>query len=286
MAMTGSRSNHFPELTVILPMSLSLEQQRAILRYLSGRYLSKSEWRAALVGFDILRQAIIKEGAREYSLAGFYREVVDNVYASSLITDLLNSADPEQAGKRLARLRGAQIRRDLIERGLNVRVTEHRLLLAYVLYWWMSFAKGYSLEITVFQDLSREGISFESHDLNNPQERFSKYDLTLGRRRGDIKSSTYFLETARSFPLRMDFYIVRLYRSQAQAWRWAVLLSPAFWREINGEPIHAPLENALIHFPQPVSFEVKQTSLIAVDYDVWKEKIRSFQSRGGNANEG
>jgi len=203
---------------------------------------------------------------------------VDNVYASSLIADLLESTDPEQTGKRLARIRGEQIRRDLIERGLNVRVAEHRLLLAYFLYWWVSFAKGYSLEIAVFLDLRRAGISFESHDLNNPHERFSSYDLTLGIWRGDIKASTYFLETARSFPLRMDFYIVRLYRASARAWCWAVLLSPAFWRKINGEPIPSPLEDALIHFPQPVYFEVKNTPLIAVDYAVWKEKVRAFQA--------
>ncbi len=273
------------ELTVILPMSLTTLQQRAILRYLNGGYLSKSEWRDVLAGFDKLRQAIIKEDLRERSLAFFYREVVDNVYASSLIADLLESADPEQEGKRLARIRGEQIRRDLIERGLNARVTEHRLVLAYVLYWWMSFAKGYSLEIAVFRDLKRAGISFEFHDLNNPQERFSKHDLTLGSYRGDIKASTYFLETARSFPLRMDFYIVRLYRAQARAWRWAVLLSPDFWREINGEPVHAPLEDALIHFPQPVYFEVKKTPFIAVDYAVWKEKVRAFQAQGRNKND-
>ncbi|MBM3242918.1 hypothetical protein FJZ31_42205 [Candidatus Poribacteria bacterium] len=271
---------------VILPMSLTMEQQIAILRYLSGGYLSKNEWRDALAGFDRLRQAKIIEGLRERSLAFFYREVVDNVYASSLIAELLESADPEQEGKRLALICGERIRRDLIERGLNVRVTEHRLVLAYVLYWWMSFAKGYSLEIAVFLDLRRAGISFESHDLLNPQERFSSYDLTICNRLGDIKASTYFLETARSFPLRMAFYIVRLYRTRVQAWRWAVLLSPDFWREINGEPVHAPLEDALLHFPQPVYFEVKKTPLIAVDYAVWKEKVRAFQARGGNKNEG
>ncbi len=75
------------ELTVILPMSLTMEQQRAILRYLSGGYLSKSEWRDALAGFDRLRQALVKEGLLERSLAEFYREVVDNVYASSLLAE-------------------------------------------------------------------------------------------------------------------------------------------------------------------------------------------------------
>jgi hypothetical protein len=150
----------------------------------------------------------------------------------------------------------------------------------------MSFAKGYSLEIAVFRDLERADISFESHDLGNRQERFSEHDLALGNRRGDIKASTYFLEIARSFPLRMDFYLVRLYRTKARAWRWAVLLSPAFWDEINGEPVHAPLEDALIHFPLPVYFEVKNTPLIAVDYAVWKEKVRACQTQGGNNNEG
>lgn len=150
----------------------------------------------------------------------------------------------------------------------------------------MSFAKGYSLEIAVFNDLRKSGISFESHDLSNPKERFSKHDLKVGSYCGDIKASTYFLEVARSFPLRMDFYIVRLYRTEARAWRWAVLLSPAFWREINGEPVHAPLEDALIYFPKPVYFEVKKTPLIAVEYAVWKQKVRAFQARGGNKNEG
>jgi hypothetical protein len=64
----------------------------------------------------------------------------------------------------------------------------------------MSFAKGYSLEIAVFLDLRRAGISFESHDLLNLHERFSTYDLTVCNRHGDVKASTYFLETARSPP--------------------------------------------------------------------------------------
>ena len=87
--------------------------------------------RDTLTGFDRLRQAKIIEGLRERSLAEFYREVVDNVYASSLISDLLESTGPEQEGKRLARPHRERIRRDLIECGLNVRMAEHRLLLAY-----------------------------------------------------------------------------------------------------------------------------------------------------------
>lgn len=98
------------EFQVILPKSLTTEQQRAILRYLSGEYLSKSEWRDALAGFDRLRQAVVKEGSHERALAEFYRDVVDNVYASKLLADLLKSTNPQQAGKRLARIRGEQIR--------------------------------------------------------------------------------------------------------------------------------------------------------------------------------
>jgi hypothetical protein len=57
------------------------------------------------------------------------------------------------------------------------RRPETRLLYTYLLYWWSSFARGYALEVEIFHDLKASGVSFQAHDLHDPQACYSLSDL-------------------------------------------------------------------------------------------------------------
>jgi hypothetical protein len=92
---------------------------------------------------------------------------------------------------------------------------------------------------------------------NNPRaERLSPYDLIVNRWLGDIKHTTYFLHTARSFPLKCDFYITRLYDTRRRRYVRTVILTEAAWRDLNGAVTAATLENAANFFPAPVQVKL------------------------------
>ncbi|MGH9853458.1 MAG: hypothetical protein ACREBD_26760, partial [Blastocatellia bacterium] len=105
----------------------------------------------------------------------------------------------------------------------------------------------------------------------------SQDDLTVSGMRGDIKSSTYFLHSARHFPLKHDFYIAALYDPQLKQQRRVVIMQADAWDKIDGDPLVAELEQAVALLPQPVKILVKGQGLIVVEYNLWKEKILSLQ---------
>ena len=79
---------------------------------------------------------------------------------------------------------------DLVHRD----VPESWLFLAYCLYWWQSFARGYAFEVEIAYNLQTSGVDFNMHDIRRRAERFSPADLVLLDLLGDIKTSTYFLK--------------------------------------------------------------------------------------------
>jgi hypothetical protein len=160
-----------------------------------------------------------------------------------------------------------------------------RLLLAYCVYWWASFAKGYVLEAAVKQDLTDSGVEFQAHNLLDPAERFAPYDLLVSEQHGDIKTSTYFLFVALSFPLRCELYITRTFDARLRQWRRIVLLKRAAWDEIDGESVFGTLEHALSTLTTPVEFSIGGEALVMIDYNVWKGKIRAYQAAGGNRDD-
>ncbi len=170
----------------------------------------------------------------------------------------------------------------MIQLGLSLAGTRaERLLLAHCLYWWNSFGKGYLYEVTIFRDLRATGIRFVGHDLRHREERLSPSDLVVLGHHGDIKTSTYFLHVTRTFPLRHDFYITRLFEVGKRKWHDAVILKPSFWMEINGEPQLGSIEETLRFFPQAVLVEVHNVQLIVVSYEYWKQKVKIRQQQEG-----
>jgi len=184
------------------------------------------------------------------------------------------------------------------------QVLSERMLIAHCLYWWNAFGKGYLFELMVFADLTAEGIPFHAHDLRRREERYSPEDLVITSLRsvqsllrsigverseipqsgalqwhGDVKTSTYFLYVVRSFPLRHDFYITRLFVTETNVWRWAVLLTPIMWKALDGDTQPATLEEAGRLLPAVLEVQTRGGTLMVVDYALWKTKVKAQQHR-------
>jgi len=147
---------------------------------------------------------------------------------------------------------------------------------------WLA-ARGYTFEVEILRDLVQSGVSFRAHDPRQRAERYAPADCTIGAWTGDVKSSAYFFLTARSASLPHDFYVSRYYDSTARQRHRMVILKRYVWEQINGEtrPVSLPhWPDLLLH---PLRFAFAGQDLIAVDYEVWKEKVRQYQQRGGAA---
>ena len=246
------------------------------------RDITIADWPKVLTAFDLLRESAIEWKGRLETFGDFYEHFVDNRYASPCLTELMSLATPETDGYAVLAAYARRLRQELLalfpKRPLPLPV---RGLLAHCLYWWNSFGKGYLYEVTIFADLRDEGIKFTAHDLFDPEERRSAYDLIVLQRRGDIKTSTYFLHVARSFPLRHDFYITRLFSVTRRVWQNAVILRPEFWDEINGETRRITLDNVLSVFPAVAAVSMRGNRYVVVDYAIWKQKVKARQRKGG-----
>lgn len=149
-------------------------------------------------------------------------------YADDFLNDLLATDVPEAEGETLQQKVAFNLLTWLEQDGLyHSEVADSEYLAAYCLYWWTSFARGYRFEVVILRELQTAGIVFTAHDLRTRAERLSPYDLIVNRRLGDIKHTTYFLHTARSFPLKCDFYITRLYDMRRRRYARIVILTEA-----------------------------------------------------------
>lgn len=161
-----------------------------------------------------------------------------------------------------------------------------RALIAHCLYWWNALGKGYIFELMVFADLMAEGITFHAHDLRRREERRSLNDLVILQWCGDVKTSTYFLYVARSFPLRHDFYITRLFVIGTCGWQWVVLLTPTMWKTLDGDTYSTTLEKAGGMLPAVIEIQTRGGTLVVVDYTVWKAKVKAQQRAQEESSDG
>ena len=267
-------------LQIELNPHLTQAERAVIARYLTryGR-LSAGEWQLALRAFDRLGDSTARVGERRETFSAIYARLVEQQHADDFIEQLLAlEKDVQVEGERLKAVVARLIALELSDAGLYQRdIPESRYLLAYCYYWWDAFARGYIFEAYIYQDLEQTGIEFIAHDIRDPVERRSRSDLVVLGREGDIKTSTYFLTTARTWILRHDFYIMRLYDRGHHRYWIAVMVSGATWRDINGETVSATLEEAASLFPQVVQVEYAGDVWILVDYLVWKQRVKARQ---------
>jgi hypothetical protein len=154
--------------------------------------VSGSDWPLVIEAFNLLRSAVVSRvDERAYTFSQIYEELVDARYTAPFIKGLLDSKDVRAEAIPLWAVAAQRIRRDLTEIGLHniERHPDSRLLMAYCLYWWQSFCKGYAFEVEIFRDLEQSGLRFQAHDLLDPPSRRSPQDLIISHFCGDIKTS-------------------------------------------------------------------------------------------------
>jgi hypothetical protein len=223
---------------------------------------------------------LITEGVQK-TFAALYAEWVEARHANPFIAQLWQMKDLQKESTCLRAIVAQSIVRDLTRSGLvDPAVPDSRVFLAYCLYWWSSFARGYAFEAWVLRDLQDSGILVEAHDLAHPADRFSPYDLGVLDFRGDIKTSTYFLMVARSNTLQHDFYITRLLGRTM-----VVMLKDAFWEEIDGDTVFVPLKQVVSVFPRAARVGTRSGELVVLDYQVWKERVRAKQQEHSNEDD-
>jgi hypothetical protein len=266
---------------VWLPATFSQRQAKAVLKYLDqGRHtLSRAEWREALTGFDLLADALANTSQGYERFAALYESQIELPLADRYIADLLTSTQVATQGITLWAQYARLITAMWQEAGWPSRLgAESRLLLAYWLYWWESFATGYAFEVTIFRDLQAAKIPFTPHDIRSRDGRRSAYDLEVLGLHGDIKNSLYFLQSGRRVGLRHDFYISR-FRDQASERVIIVLIQPAAWEQINGDAEPTTWAVVKRNMPPVASVQHQGRKVILVDYETWKARVLRRQTR-------
>jgi hypothetical protein len=272
-------------LQVLLPAEFDTEHRHIVLDYVQrGHEFGRAEWRQAITAFDMLKNAAV---LTENGLAPFpviYRRVVEEKYANRFIDALYQAQDvAAESAKRWGTVARA-IEPDLAYAGLSrPDVPATRLIVAYCLYWWRAFTLGYALEIEIQRDLHSSGIQFVAHDLRQPEERLSPYDLEVLGFKGDIKTSVYFLQAARTQVMQHDFYITRI-RGQTRARTMVVFVQADMWAAIDGETLLVMLEQVADTLPQAARIDYRGVELTVIDYEAWKARVRHHQERGSGRN--
>lgn len=256
------------ELHIEQPAAFNATHDRAVIDFLTDRVSGSAAWARVFAAMDVLEDAFLIVETERLSFRAVYTLLVDRPMADDYIADLLALQDVRQESPALRARYARAIGQSLADRGW--RRPETRLLYAYLLYWWGSFARGYALEVEIFRDLEASGVQFQAHDLRDPQARYSLSDLTVAGLAGDIKTSTYFVQAAA--PLAHDFYIVRL-AVKGAVHTLVVMLQPESWEKINGDTTPGTIDTLLDHFPAPVAIRQRGHDLVVLRYDSWKQRM-------------
>lgn len=262
------------------PIDLTQAHKAAVLTYLrDDRSLGRDEWRLLYRGIDFLGEARVLTVEGERTFHQVYEREIDLRLADPYIERLLALSDVVVDSPALAAAFARQIRPTLERSGLVHReVPESWLLLAYCVYWWQSFARGYAFEVEIARDLQASGVKFHMHDIRRRAERLSPADLIVLDLLGDMKTSTYFLQVETG-ELPNDFYITRLVEA-GRPRTLVVFQKSSAWEKINGDTVDGTLTEVMALLPQPVRLRWGGRELIVVEYEVWKPKVLQAE-RGG-----
>lgn len=270
---------------VTIPPTLTKEHRKVLTTYLSDdRFLRSAEWQKIYEAIDLLEDAQLILRNQTKTFRQLYNEYIDGRFADLYLDQLLKLSDVTRQSPALTSKFARQISPFLKRAGLlRQGVTDNWLLLAYCIYWWQSFARGYTFEVEIIRDLEASGVNFWTHDLRRRTAylgRYSKVDLMVLGLKGDIKTSTYFLKFQSSTKITNDFYITRLYEKGRKR-TLVVFQKPIAWNTINGDiVVDGTLERLLRLLPQPVRLQQDNVTLIVVEYDSWKEKVLRKQNQG------
>lgn len=264
-----------PALQIVLPANFTPKHEKVVIEYLAGQLAGKEAWRLAFTAFDLLDEAILHLPDGSQTFRTLYRQLIDDEIADQYLHELLTLQDVEKGSPALWARFARQIMTEFVQRGWQrTDIPETRLLLSYFLYWWGAFARGYALEVEIFQDLQQSGVQFQAHNLLDHQERYSPSDLIIRGLAGDIKTSVYFVQAAIS--LTQDFYIVRL-SLRGRTYTLVVLLQPLAWDAINGDTVDGTLETIQQQSSTPIRIRQAGHVLVALAYTEWKRRMLALQ---------
>lgn len=247
-------------------------------RFVQSEPFSRADRALLFETFDLLHRAEIATETSQERFTSIYERLIEAPFADDYLRRLMKARDVEA----VAEPQRAQVSRKILPTlsaaGLVSPVEPLSFhLLAYCLYWWYAFARGYAFEVEILQDLEAFGVSYQAHDILDSHARRSPFDLVVMGFRGDIKTSTYFLHVTRTRKLPHDFYITRVYKLEKRERIRTVFLKEPAWEAIDGETTPVTL-NALAAARQG-TFRIQQgdITLIVLDYEEWKTRVLRAQ---------
>lgn len=266
---------------VRLPSAFTAAHGVTARRFVQGAFLSQDEWVLLFETFDLLHQAEVEIETGVMSFAGIYERLFETAFADDYLRQLLEAPHAGAIAESLRARVSREILPTLRTAGLvSPDVPSSFYLLAYCLYWWYAFAKGYAFEVEILQDLEAAGIRCQAHDLLDAQTRRSPFDLAVLGFRGDIKTSTYFLHTIRTSGLWHHFYITRMYDPEERSHIGVVFLREAAWEAIDGEATPITLEALPTALPGVFRIQQGDVILTVVEYEEWKARVLRVQRAG------
>lgn len=272
-----------------IPQAFTREHHEVLTTYLTdSRFLRPAEWAKVYQAIDVLEQAELIHPSGRWNFRRIYHEHIDRLFADLYIDKLLLLNDIPRQNPALVAMFARQIRTTLEQADLLRRnAPDNWLLLAYCIYWWQSFTRGYVFEVEIIRDLEASNIIFQAHDLRSHSYDFGRYsqaDLMVLGLTGDIKTSTYFLKFQPSHEIKNDFYITRLYQKGRER-TLVVFQKPFAWKKINGEILYeGQLADIQRILPQPLRLQQNNVTLVVIDYPLWKQKVLQKQQPEGDKN--
>ena len=262
---------------VRLPSSFTDVHKEITRCFVQGESFLQAERALLFEAFDLLHRAEVATEAGWESFVIIYERLIEAPFADDYLRDLVKAQDIEAAAEPLRAQVSRKIMPTLREAGLIGPADPFSFyLLAYCLYWWYAFARGYAFEVEVLRDLEASGIRYQAHDVLDPRARRSPFDLVVLGFRGDIKTSTYFLHVTRTH-LSHDFYITRVYEPGERERILVVFLKEPVWEAIDGETIPITLDALAEVLPGAFRLQQNDTILIVLDYEEWKTRLLRVQ---------
>lgn len=263
---------------VHLPPGFTDVHKEITRRFVQGESFSQDERALLFEAFDLLHRAEIATEAGWESFATIYEQFIEAPFADDYLRSLVETQDIEATAEPLRAQVSRKIMPALREAGLiDPAEPVSFYLLAYCLYWWYAFARGYAFELGVLQDLEASGILYQAHDVLDSRARRSPFDLVVLGFRGDIKTSIYFLHVIRTEWLPHDFYITRVYEPRERKHFRVVFLKEPAWEAIDGETTPVTLDTLAGVLPGTFRLQQNDTILIVLDYEEWKMRLLRAQ---------
>lgn len=126
-----------------------------MIDYLAGRLSGREAWATAFQAFDLLDGAVLITATGRHTFRALYRQMVDEEMADAYLSELLALRDVLKQSPALWSGFARRIVNEFAQRGWRRSdVPETRLSLSYLLYWWSAFARGYALEVEIWDGSS------------------------------------------------------------------------------------------------------------------------------------